>query len=72
METLSIYAGSINDVSPVDKDTIEVTLDDVDLSHLVAEVGPHFLLAEMDISDIYDFIEEKRKLDEEERQSGDE
>lgn len=72
METVSIYAGSINDVSPVDSETIEVTLDDVDLSHLVSEVGSHFLLAEMDISDVYDFIEEKRKQDEEERLSGNE
>lgn len=72
METLSIYAGSINDVSPVDSNTIEVTLEEVDLAHLVSEVGPHFLLAEIDIADIYDYIEEKRKQQEEERALGNE
>lgn len=59
-ETISIYVASIDDISPAG-DSLEVTLSDVDISHLVSEIGIEALLDEMKKTDIDEYFVEKAK-----------
>ena len=58
-ETISIYCESIEDVSVVGKNSMEVTLADVDLSQLVQDIGFENLLAEMKKEEVLEYFESK-------------
>jgi len=60
-ETISIFCGSVEDISPIGKDSLEVTLADVELSHLIQEVGFENLLDEISKDDIKQYIKDKEQ-----------
>lgn len=66
METVTIQAGSIDDISPVDHRSIEVTLSEVNLKDLISEIGVEEILDEMDLTEIREYIEEKERKETEE------
>ena len=61
---LTVFAESVDDIRPVSQETIEVTLEGVDVSQLVLELGADVLLEEIPREEIDEWIKEK---DEEEQ-----
>lgn len=57
-EVITIYAASVEDISPVSGEAIEITLADVDLAQFVSEFRNR-LLDEFSIEEIKDYLEEK-------------
>ena len=64
-ETITLFAESIEDISPLTKDSIEITLAEVDVAQIVSEVGHESLLAEMKIEDIKEYLENKENEEKE-------
>lgn len=60
-ETITIYAESVEDISPLNHDSIEVTLSGVDLGNLVAELDHTDILDCVDLDEIKEYIENKEK-----------
>lgn len=64
METLTIFVGCVEDISPAaTPNTLEVTLSDVDISHLIQEVGLHNVLSEIKDDDIKDYLKDKEETE---------
>lgn len=61
METITIFANSIEDISANATDVLEITLSGVDPSELVTEVGVAELLGAMDIDDIKEYLKKKEE-----------
>jgi hypothetical protein len=64
---ITLYATGV-DVAPTSGDTLMVGLEEVDLSQLVIEVGPHDLLEEIGEEQIQEYLKDKAESAEAERQ----
>lgn len=62
-ETITLYAESIEDISPINHDSLEITLADVDLGQLIQEIGYENLLAEIDRKDVEQYYKDKDTLE---------
>lgn len=62
-DTITIYAESILDVSPVNFDSIEVELEGVDIGQLVQEVGIETLLEEIGEEEIKEWLKRDKEND---------
>ncbi len=68
-ETISIYCGAIEDVTPLSAEVLEVTMSDVDIGQIINEVGTDTLLDYMKIEDIKEYIVEKEKKESEDEET---
>lgn len=59
---ITIFADGV-DINPISGESIQVTLEGVDISQVIEEVGSDTILAEMDLEEIYDYIREQEDED---------
>lgn len=59
---LTIFADGV-DINAVSSESVQVTLEGVDISQVIEEVGSDTILAEMDLEEIYDYIREQEDED---------
>lgn len=60
---ITIYARGVDDISPVNHDSVLVSLEDVDLSQLVTEVSAYELLETIGDEEIEKYLQEKAELE---------
>ena len=63
---LTIFADSVDDIRPVGNDSLEVTLEGVDLSQLINEIGVQEILDDIPREEIDEWIKEKDEEDQDE------
>lgn len=56
-DSITFYAENVEDISPVSQDSVEVTLQGVDVSQLVAEIGTVELLDEIGMDEVVEWLE---------------
>lgn len=54
---MTIFADGV-DINGVSSESVQVTLEGVDISQVIEEIGSDTLLSEMDIEEIKDFLNE--------------
>lgn len=56
-ETIDIYAESIEDVTPINHDSLSITLAGVDLGQLIMEIGQEDILSEIGTKAIHEYLD---------------
>lgn len=62
-ETITLFIESVEDISPLTHESMEITLSGVDLGHLVQEVGYELLLSEMKKEDVEQYYKDQALLE---------